>query len=83
MKPYSHLTVNQLIVRARDYNSKSAVQQAQGVTPVWDRPANWLEEVLDELETRIGPEAVDAFRGILAEEHATLVAAYSPSTPPR
>ena len=74
MKHYTHLTARELRAQAHRYNIQAARQVADGIVPTWDRPADHLEEVLDELTDRVGAEAVEMFRDKLADEHAHVVA---------
>lgn len=70
MNRFTIMSNRELRTTARKYNSEAARQEAHGTRSVWQPYAQWVEDILDELECRIGIEATELFRGKLAESHA-------------
>lgn len=76
MNRFTIMSNRELRQKARTYNAEAARHEAYGTKSVWQPYAQWVEDILDQLECRIGVEATDIFRDKLAEDHAMMVALY-------
>ena len=74
MNRFTIMSNRELRTSVRTYNKEAARREAYGIRSVWQPYAQWVEDILDELECRIGIDATELLRDKLAEDHALLVA---------